>query len=91
MGGKKKTNKKNQKSKVIYVVLAVILLIAAGVWYLYGKPDAHEEVQTKVVETEIPSTPLRNQKSGKEASNPSLDDGHADNTPLSFGNPSDSK
>ena len=90
MGGKKKTNKKNQKSKVIYVVLAVILLIAAGAWYLYCKPDAHEEVQTKVVETEIPSTPLRNHKSGQEASNRSLDEGHAENTPLLFGNPSDS-
>ncbi len=121
MGGKKKTTKKNQKSKKIYGILAILLLIAAGAWYLYGKPqivfdeygialeqteppliyelqaamlggepDAQEEVQTTVVETEIPSTPLRDRDSGQEASNPALDEGHAENSPLYFGNPSDS-
>ena len=96
MGGKKKTTKKNQKSKKIYGILAILLLIAAGAWYLYGKPqivvdeygisleqtepsliyelqaamlggepDAQEEVQTTVVETEIPSTPLRDRGSGQ--------------------------
>ena len=121
MGGKKKTSKKNQKSKKIYGILAILLLIAAGAWYLYGKPqivvdeygitleqteppliyelqaamlggesDVHEEVQTKVVENKIPSTPLRGRDSGQEASNPSLDEGHAENSPLYFGNPSDS-
>lgn len=57
---------------------------------LGDEPDAHEEVQTKVIETESPSTPLRNHKSGQEASNPSLDEGHSENSPLLFGNPSDS-
>ena len=132
MGGKKKTNKKNQKSKKIYGILAILLLIAVGAWYLYGKPQlvideygiALEQTETPLIyeiqsallgdeagsqaalsseEREAPSPAqtsavekpaLAAEKSvnasGTEASNPSLDEGHAENSPLYFGNPSDS-
>ena len=156
MGGKKKS-KKNQKSKVIYVLLALVLLLVAGAWYLYGKPTlVVDEGGLTLVQTEPPlineikaeisaasgklaengdidsETPAVNstatasatEKSGENTgsaapapvtddtevtattavtkntgasnatgttgSNPALDQGHAENSPLFWGNPSDS-
>ena len=150
MGGKKKS-KKNQKSKVIYVILALVLLIAAGAWYLYGKPTlVVGEDGLSLVQTEPPlineiksglSATVENSTEGTDAggtssagaiskadaaatagntvttatnatgstlaatngttsgslstsgttgSNPALDQGHAENSPLFWGNPSDS-
>ena len=138
MGGKKKS-KKNQKSKVIYVILALVLLIAAGAWYLYGKPTlVVGENGLSLVQTEPPlineikselSAAVENSiggvdtattatggntgttatnatgstlaatngttsgtlsTSGTSGSNPALDQGHAENSPLFWGNPSDS-
>ena len=129
MGGKKKS-KKNQKSKVIYVMLALVLLIAAGAWYLYGKPTlVVGEDGLSLVQTEPPlineikselSAAVENSTEGTDAggtssagaiskadvavtggntvttatnatgSNPALDQGHAENSPLFWGNPSDS-
>ncbi len=131
MGGKKKS-KKNQKSKVIYVMLALVLLIAAGAWYLYGKPTlVVGEGGVSLVQTEPPlineikselSAAVENSiggvdtattatatnatgstlavtngttsdtlsTSGTSGSNPALDQGHAENSPLFWGNPSDS-
>ncbi len=129
MGGKKKS-KKNQKSKVIYVILALVLLIAAGAWYLYGKPTlVVGEDGLSLVQTEPPlineikselSAAVKNSTEGTDAggtssagaiskadvaatggntgttatnatgSNPALDQGHAENSPLFWGNPSDS-
>ncbi len=121
MGGKKKS-KKNQKSKVIYVILALVLLIAAGAWYLYGKPTlVVGEDGLSLVQTEPPlineikselSAAVKNSTEGTDAggtssagaiskadvaatggttgSNPALDQGHSENSPLFFGNPSDS-
>ena len=96
MGGKKKS-KKNQKTKVIYVLLGLVLLLAAGAWYLYGKPTlVVDEGGLALVQTE---PPLINEISyaanatnttGFSGSNPSLDQGHAENSPLFWGNPSDS-
>ncbi len=98
MGGKKRANKKNHKSKVIYAVLAVILLLAAGAWYLYGKPQVvvgEEGVSlvqegTQVTEPEETHRSHRTHSPKQEASNPALDEGHSENSPLYFGNPSDS-
>ena len=145
MGGKKKS-KKNQKSKVIYVILALVLLIAAGAWYLYGKPtlvvgeDGLSLVQTESplineIKSELSAAvenlggvgdnssvmPAANttgdaekntgtaatatdalkktgasdaanatNATGISGSNPALDQGHAENSPLFWGNPSDS-
>lgn len=117
MGGKK-TKKKNQKSKVIYAVLAVILLIAVGAWYLYGKPQVVlSEEGVSLVQTEPPlineikaELPAMSESAddmprvaatnvnvttstgtnGISGSNPKLDQGHEENSPLYFGNPSDS-
>ena len=117
---------------IIYGILAILLLIAVGAWYLYGKPQlvideygiALEQTETPLIyeiqsallgdeagsqaalsseEREAPSPAqtsavekpaLAAEKSvnasGTEASNPSLDEGHAENSPLYFGNPSDS-
>ncbi len=145
MGGKKKS-KKNQKSKVIYVMLALALLIAAGAWYLYGKPtlvvgeDGLSLVQTEPplineIKSELSAAvenlggagdnssvmPAANttgdaekntgtaatatdalkktgasdaanatNATGTTGSNPALDQGHSENSPLFWGNPSDS-
>lgn len=138
MGGKKKS-KKNQKSKVIYVMLALVLLIAAGAWYLYGKPTlVVGEGGVSLVQTEPPlineiksehSAAVENSiggvdtattatggntettatnatgstlaattgttsdtlsTTGTTGSNPALDQGHSENSPLFWGNPSDS-
>gem|GEM_PF-1250467 len=145
MGGKKKS-KKNQKSKVIYVLLGLVLLLVAGAWYLYGKPTlVVDEGGLTLVQTEPPLineikaeisaaaenlggagdissvTPVANttgdvekntgtaatvtdalkntgasdaanatNATGTSGSNPALDQGHAENSPLFFGNPSDS-
>ncbi len=114
MGGKKKTNKKNQKSKVIYVLLGLVLLLVAGAWYLYGKPTlVVDEGGLTLVQTEPPLineikaeisaaaenlggagdnssvTPVAN-TTGTSGSNPDLDQSHAENSPLFWGNPSDS-
>ena len=145
MGGKKKS-KKNQKSKVIYVILALVLLIAVGAWYLYGKPtlvvgeDGLSLVQTEPplineIKSELSAAvenlggagdnssvmPAANttgdaekntgtaatatdalkktgasdaanatNATGISGSNPALDQGHAENSPLFWGNPSDS-
>lgn len=133
MGGKKKS-KKNQKSKGIYVILALVLLIAAGAWYLYGKPQlVVGEGGVALVQTEPPlineikaeisaaagdltgdveestadsghrdtvadvdaaretSQNTGNEKaSGTTGSNPALDQGNSENSPLFWGNPSDS-
>ena len=113
MGGKKKS-KKNQKSKVIYVLLGLVLLLVAGAWYLYGKPTlVVDEGGLTLVQTEPPLineikaeisaaaenlggagdnssvTPTAT-TTGTSGSNPALDQGHAENSPLFFGNPSDS-
>ena len=54
MGGKKKS-KKNQKSKVLYVLLGLVLLLAAGAWYLYGKQTlVVDEGGLALVQTEPP-------------------------------------
>ena len=132
MGGKKKS-KKNQKSKVIYVLVGLVLLLAAGAWYLYGKPTlVVDEGGLTLVQTEPPLineikaeisadaenlggagdnssvTPVANttgdvekntgasdaanatNATGTSGSNPALDQGHAENSPLFWGNPSDS-
>ena len=119
MGGKKKS-KKNQKSKVIYVLLGLVLLLVAGAWYLYGKPTlVVDEGGLTLVQTEPPlineikaeiSADAGNAKPGNPStgtdvtatnvtaskatgisgSNPALDQGHAENSPLFWGNPSDS-
>lgn len=145
MGGKKKS-KKNQKSKVIYVLLGLVLLLAAGAWYLYGKPTlVVDEGGLALVQTEPPlineikaelsaaaenlggagdnssvtpaATTTGNagentgttatvtdaskntgasdsanatNATGTSGSNPALDQGHAENSPLFWGNPSDS-
>lgn len=116
MGGKKKS-KKNQKSKVIYVLLGLVLLLVAGAWYLYGKPTlVVDEGGLTLVQTEPPLIneikaeisaaaenlggagdnssvmPVANatNATGTSGSNPALDQGHAENSPLFFGNPSDS-
>ena len=138
MGGKKKS-KKNQKSKVIYVLLGLVLLLAAGAWYLYGKPTlVVDEGGLTLVRTEPPlineikaehSAAVENSiggvdtattatggntettatnatgstlaatngttsdtlsTNGTTGSNPAIDQGHAENSPLFFGNPSDS-
>lgn len=132
MGGKKKS-KKNQKSKVIYVLLGLVLLLAAGAWYLYGKPTlVVDEGGLALVQTEPPlineikaeisaaaenlggagdnssvtpaATTTGNagentgaydatnatNATGTSGSNPAIDQGHAENSPLFFGNPSDS-
>ncbi|WP_022932056.1 DNA/RNA non-specific endonuclease [Treponema bryantii] len=132
MGGKKKS-KKNQKSKVIYVLLGLVLLLAAGAWYLYGKPTfVVDEDGLALVQTEPPlineikaelsaaaenlggagdnssvtpaATTTGNagentgasdaanatNATGTSGSNPALDQGHAENSPLFWGNPSDS-
>lgn len=113
MGGKKKS-KKNQKSKVIYVLLGLVLLLVAGAWYLYGKPTlVVDEGGLTLVQTEPPLineikaelsaaaenlggaggnssvTPVAT-TTGISGSNPALDQGHAENSPLFWGNPSDS-
>ncbi len=120
MGGKKKS-KKNQKSKVIYVMLGLVLLLVAGAWYLYGKPTfVVSEGGLALVQTEPPlineikaelsaavknsttgadtdatepvgaSAKIKTSSLGTTGSNPSLDQGHAENSPLFWGNPSDS-
>jgi len=131
MGGKKKS-KKNQKSKVIYVLLGLVLLLAAGAWYLYGKPTlvideggltlvqtepalineiktelsaasgnagagttSASNAHTPAVSDTVSGAPATATASGAAAtgtsgSNPALDQGHAEDTPLFFGNPSDS-
>ena len=116
MGGKKKS-KKNQKSKVLYVLLGLVLLLAAGAWYLYGKPTlVVDEDGLALAQTEPPLineikaeisaaaenlggagdnssvTPAANatNATGISGSNPALDQGHAENSPLFWGNPSDS-
>ena len=132
MGGKKKS-KKNQKSKVIYVLLGLVLLLVAGAWYLYGKPTlVVDEGGLTLVQTEPPLineikaeisaaaenlggagdncsvTPVANttgdvekntdasdaanatNTTGTSGSSPALDQGHAENSPLFWGNPSDS-
>lgn len=98
MGGKKKS-KKNQKSKIIFTILTVIILIAVSSWYLYGKPQIvispegisfEKPSEEQAEEAERPVQTEQASQTVQTCSNSSLDEGHAENSPLYFGNPSDS-
>ncbi len=82
------------KSKLIFLLILIILILAAGSWYLYGRNPALEpEQEPAVSEAADSETSVAEEAAGTagiSGSNPELDQGHAENNPLFWGNPSDS-
>jgi len=68
--------------RIIILTFLVLILFSFGAWYFYGmsKPEF----------AELPAAVELEKEEKSEASNSALDEGHAENSPLYFGNPSDS-
>ena len=94
--------KRKNTKKIFSVIISVLVVGIIACWYLYGKPQlVVDKYGVALEQTALPGDEKISQPtvaeqntvaaktSGLEASNPSLDEGHPENSPLYFGNPSD--
>jgi endonuclease G len=101
MGGNKKSGQKNNKYRFFFIILILFLILLTCAWALYTASEA--ETQTDISEAAEPVTTASvdessgpaeslpaEEKTGLSGSKPELDLGHAENSPLYWGNPSDS-